>query len=145
MIDGSEDGIKNSSIEQIFKIQSDRRYQRIVRGHLFLEHFVGFPESFKKKVTNCLEEEFKPRISTRKISVDEEAIVTFSSLSVYKPTIIPSLETLRMLGETIMKPFKFSFESWTTNRKTDTTGRRFQLNIGSSSNSIALLQLLTAQ
>ena len=70
--------------------------------------------------------------------------ITFSSLSLFMPTIILSLQTQRLSIEATTRCFTLSFEPWTTDRKRVNAGKGFQLVFGSSSNNNASLSVITA-
>ena len=59
--------------------------------------------------------------------------VTIKRLSLFKLTIIPAPETQKVVTETLMESFTFSFESWFTEKKPVITSKEFPLEISSAS------------
>ena len=59
--------------------------------------------------------------------------VTFNSLYLYVPNLIPSVETQVMFNETTQNNYKISYDEWFTERRI-ISDQIIQLDIGSSQN-----------
>ena len=119
-----ENRINDSSLKQILI----NNHTDANRGHLPLEYILGFARSFKK-ITKVLGFELDLRTSNRKRDIlyttldDDDVNVTFNSISLFIPQLIPSPETQVNLNEAISQTFTLSYESWTTDRKPVDTAR----------------------
>ena len=149
IIDESENGIKNSSLKQIFITNHTEANRGVIRGQLPLEYFSGFCRSLKKK-SKGLGFGLDLRTSNRKRDIlnttleDEYVNVTSNSISLFIPQIIPSPETQLYFNESFSKTFTISCEFWTTDRKPNDTARDFQVDISSASNINSPLYLIAA-
>ena len=149
LIDESENGINNSSLEQILINNHSGANRGLIRSQLPLENIFGFARSFKK-ITKGLGFELGLRISNRNQDIlyttldDNDVNVTIDSISLFIPQIIQSPETQYIFDEAISKTFSLSYESWTTDHKPVDTAGEFQRDISSASNINSPLYLLAA-
>ena len=106
--DESENGINKSSLLRIFIKNHTEANRGLIRYHLLLEYIFGFARSFKK-ITKGLGFELDLRTSNRKRDIlyttldDDDVNVTFNSISLFNPQIIPSPETQVVFNEAISK------------------------------------------
>ena len=136
-IEGSQDGIKGSSLIKILIDNHEEVGKREkVKGQLPSEHFVRFCRTFEKITKNLgyhlnLKTADLPDLIYTTIGVDNN--ITIICLHLYVPILIPDPETQQEFFEPTKISFTLTHHSWTTERNTVDTRREYQLDIGSSS------------
>ena len=114
-----------------------------------LEHIFGFCKTFEK-ITKGLGFEIQLKTSKKKQNIiyttieGNDVIVTISSIYLYIPSLVPSVEQQQIFNESIRESFILSFDSWVTDRKPVNTGNEYQLDIGSAPNINIPLYLIVA-
>ena len=107
-----------------------------IKTHLPLEHIFGFCKLFKK-ITNNLgfEITFKTsnlqKIIYTSIAEGTQINLTFNSLYLYVPFLIPSAETQLMFKESTQNTYRIFFDEWYTKRRI-ATDQVYQVDIGSA-------------
>ena len=91
-----------------------------IKGYLYLEDVFGFCKTFKKVTKNL---GFHLTFKTANLqdiiytSMADDIDVTINSLYLYKPNLIPSIETQLMFNEATQNNYKISFDEWYTERR----------------------------
>ena len=91
-----------------------------ITGYLYLEDIFGFCKTFKKVTKNLgFHLMFKTAILQDIIytSMADDIIVTFNSLYLFVPNLIPSVETQIMFNEATQNNYKIAFDEWFTERR----------------------------
>ena len=107
-----------------------------IKGYLYLEDIFGFCKTFKKVTKNL---GFTITFKTANLqdfmytSMADDINVTFNSLYLYIPNLIPSVETQLMFNEATQNNYKISFDEWYTKRRI-ITDLLVQHDIGSAQN-----------
>ena len=109
-----------------------------IKGYLYLEDIFGFCKTFKKVTKNL---GFHLMFKTANLqdiiytSVEDEINVTITSLYLYIPNLIPSVETQLMFNEATQNNYNISFDEWYTERRI-ISDLLIQHDIGSAQNVI---------
>ena len=107
-----------------------------IKGQLPLEHIFGFCKTFKKVTKNLA---FRITFKTANlqdiiyttIAAATPINVTFHSLYLFVPFLIPITETQLMFNESIQNNYRMFFDEWYTERRI-VTEQIFQVDIGSA-------------
>ena len=105
-----------------------------IKGHLYLQDIFGFCKTFKKVTKNLGFVIMFRRANLQDIictSMVDDINVTFNSLYLYIPNLIPSVETQLMFNEATQNSYKISFDKWYTERRI-ISDLIFQHDIGSA-------------
>ena len=109
-----------------------------IKGQLPLEHVYGFCKTFKKIAKNL---EFHLTLETNDpqniifTTIAADVIVTFNSLKLFVPILIPDTETQVMFNESNKNNYTITYVSWYTERKLSTNGFELQVINGSAQHS----------
>ena len=121
-IDESDGEIQNTSLHHHLNNNHDLASKKGKNNRkLPLEHLFGFCWTFEK-----LSEQLAIRLPFETSDLQDifyttladEIKVTFDKLFFYVPIVIPDAQTQIILNNSIKKSFTFSFDSWSTDRKT---------------------------
>ena len=111
-----------------------------IRGQLPLEQLLGFCQTFKN-ITNILEFHLKFKMNDLQdiifTTVATDMNKTINSLYLYLSIIFPNSQTQVLFNELIIKYYRFTFDSWYTERKISNDGREHQVDIGSAQHLIS--------
>ena len=126
---------ENTLKQIIFNNQAVEANKGKIKGHLALEHILGFCNTFKK-VTKNLGYQLKFKMNDLQDIIfttrANDINVTINSLYLYVPILIPNTQTQVMFNEAIMNNYTITFDSWYTERKISNDGRELQVDIGSA-------------
>ena len=127
---------KNNTLKRILiNNQAVEANKGRIKGHLPLEHIFGFCKTFKKITKNLgFHLNFKMNDLQDIIftTIANDINVTFNSLYLFVPILIPNSQTQVMFNEATMNIFTITFDSWYTERKISNDGRELQVDIGSA-------------
>ena len=117
-----------------------------IKGYLYLEDIFGFCKTFKKVTKSLGFHLMFKTVNLQDIiftSMEDEINVTFNSLYLYIPNLIPSVETQLMFNEATQSIYKISFDEWYTERRI-ISDYLIQHDIGSAQNVIQPKYLICA-
>ena len=107
-----------------------------IKGQLPLEHIFGFRKTFKK-----ITKQFGFHLTLKTADLQDiiytklaDIIIKTDKLFLYVPMFIPDAETQIIFIELIKNSFTFSFEFWTSDRKTVNNQLEYQVDKSSAQN-----------
>ena len=147
-IDESEAEMENTSPNNLLISNHDLAANIVkIKGHLPLERIIGFCRLFKnvtKQLGFLLSFKTADLQNIFYATLADDIKVSFDNLFLYVPIFIPDAQTQIKFSESTEKILTFSFDSWSTDRKTVKTLLEYQVDIGNAQNINSPKKLIVA-